>query len=118
VLPTTSVVRIVLSRLSADDSNDSFPVIGRYSTTRIGLLFPGHGQARAHSEVVVRIQKTTGSQTWQFAANGLKSVEARQPNNILLEIAFFHNVPTDFLLVPPLLAASSRLPLGDGVETR
>jgi len=44
VLPTTSVVRIVLSRLPADDSNDSVPVIDGYSTTRISLLFPGTKQ--------------------------------------------------------------------------
>jgi hypothetical protein len=31
---------------------------------------------------------------------------------LLAEIAFFRNVPTDVPLLPPLLAASSRSPLG------
>jgi hypothetical protein len=43
-----------------------------------------------------------------------KALKIRQPESIelLAEIAFFRNVPTDVPLLPPLLAASSRLPLG------
>jgi hypothetical protein len=42
----------------------------------------------------------------------------RQPEGIehLPEIAFFRNVPTDLPLLPPLLAASSRLPVGTGLR--
>jgi hypothetical protein len=44
-----------------------------------------------------------------------KAQKIRQPEGIKLlpEIAFFRNVPTDLPLLPPLLAASSRLLLGD-----
>jgi hypothetical protein len=43
-----------------------------------------------------------------------KALKIWQPESIelLAEIAFFRNVPTDVPLLPPLLGASSRLPLG------
>jgi hypothetical protein len=80
VLPTTSVVRIVLSRLSADDSNDSVAVIDGYSTTRISLLFSstkqGHRQARPQCQVVgSNPENDRLANVVIHATNGLKSSE-------------------------------------------
>ena len=75
----------------------------------------GHRQARAQCQVV----GSSPENDWLanvviHATNGLKSSEdtAAKGIELLAEIAFFRNVPTDVPLLPPLLAASSRLPLG------